>query len=104
MKHKVYYAPEAQNDLGEIQEYIESELCDPEAAIGVIFRILDEADKLKDFPDMGIPLSRTIQIETDYRYLISGNYMIFYRHLGDAVYVDRVLYGRRNYLRVLFGE
>ena len=30
--------------------------------------------------------------------------MTFYRVCGSDVYVDRVLYGRRDYLRLLFGE
>ena len=27
-----------------------------------------------------------------------------YRHIDTAVYVDRVLYGRRDYLRILFDD
>lgn len=29
---------------------------------------------------------------------------IFYRSIGQDVYIDRVLYGRRDYLRILFSD
>ena len=43
-------------------------------------------------------------VESDYRFLVSGNYLAFYRAYGNTVYVDRILYGRRDYLRILFGD
>lgn len=43
-------------------------------------------------------------IESDYRFLVSGNYLIFYRACGTEVYIDRVLYGRQDYLRILFDD
>ena len=30
--------------------------------------------------------------------------MVFYRANGNDIYIDRVLYGRRDYLRVLFDK
>ena len=101
---KIYYSPEAVNDLDEIYEYIQTELCNPPAALNVVNNILDIIDQLKDFPDMGARLSDAIDVETEYRFVISGNYMAFYRHIDTTVYVDRVLYGRRDYLRILFDD
>ena len=43
-------------------------------------------------------------IESDYRFIVSGNYISFYRAYGKEVYVDRILYARRNYMRILFGD
>lgn len=48
------------------------------------------------------PLSSMEDVDGEYRFLVSGNYMVFYRANGNDIYVDRVLYGRRDYLRVLF--
>ena len=42
--------------------------------------------------------------EDDYRFLVTGSYITLYRVSGDDVYVDRVLYGRRDYLSLLFGS
>jgi len=41
---------------------------------------------------------------TDYRFLVCGNYLAFYRYKDATVYVDRILYGRRDYLKILFPE
>jgi toxin ParE1/3/4 len=36
-----------------------------------------------------------------YRYLVVGNYLIFYRVKSNVVYVYRVLHGARNYIEIL---
>ena len=104
MKNKIYYSPEAKRDLDDIWEYVESELSNPAAARKVINRIMDDVDQLGLFPSLGAKLSSITDAETDYRYIVSGNYMTFYRISQNDIYVDRILYGRRDYLRVLFGE
>lgn len=104
MKNNIYYSPEAQNDLDEIWEYISVELCNPQAAENTISKIMDTVDGLKDFSEIGALLSSITEVESDYRFLISGNYMIFYRVIEKDVYIDRVLYGRRDYLRILFSD
>ena len=38
-----------------------------------------------------------------YGCLGTGGYIAFYRVADGGVYVDRVLYGRRDYLALLFG-
>ena len=104
MKNNIYYSPEAQNDLDEIWEYISVELCNPQAAENTVNKIMDTVDELKDFSEIGALLSSVTEVESDYRFLISGNYMIFYRVIDKEVYIDRVLYGRRDYLRILFPD
>ncbi|MCI8599329.1 MAG: type II toxin-antitoxin system RelE/ParE family toxin [Lachnospiraceae bacterium] len=104
MKNNIYYSPEAQNDLDEIWEYISAELCNPQAAENTITKIMDTVDELKDFSEIGALLSSVTEVESDYRFLLSGNYMIFYRVIEKNVYIDRVLYGRRDYLRTLFPD
>ncbi len=67
----------------------------------MINRIMDAVDPLKNFAEMGTPLSSIADVGTDYRFLVSGNYMVFYRVQGSDVYIDRVLYGRSDYMSVL---
>ena len=38
------------------------------------------------------------------RFLVCDSYMIFYHSEKQEVTIDRVLYGRRDYLRVLFDK
>lgn len=104
MKNKIHYSPESRRDLDDIWDYIVSELQNCSAAERVINRIIDAVDPLKNFAEMGTPLSSIAEIGTDYRFLVSGNYMVFYRVQGNDVYIDRVLYGRSDYMSVLFKD
>ena len=104
MKKKIHYSPESRRDLDDIWDYIVSELQNRSAAEHVINRIIDAVDPLKNFAEMGTPLSSIADIGTDYRFLVSGNYMVFYRVQGNDIYIDRVLYGRSDYMSVLFKD
>ena len=104
MKNNIHYSPEAQNDFDEIWEYISFELCNPQAAENTVNKIMDAVDELECFSEIGTLLSSATDVESDYHFLTSGNYMVFYRVNGQDVYIDRVLYGRRDYLRILFPD
>lgn len=65
---------------------------------------MDEVDQLAGFSEIGAPLSSVADVVSAYRFLISGSYMIFYRVNDYGVYVDRVLYGRRDYMNILFKD
>ena len=104
MKNKIHYSPESRRDLDDIWDYIVSELQNRSAAERVIDCIIDAVDPLKNFAEMGTPLSSIADIGTDYRFLVSGNYMVFYRVQGNDIYIDRVLYGRSDYMSVLFKD
>lgn len=65
---------------------------------------MDIVDEMENFSEIGALLSSVTDIESDYRFLTSGNYMVFYRVNGQDVYIDRVLYSRRDYLRILFPD
>lgn len=103
MKFKVKFSPEAMSDLDEIWEYISAVLKDPVAADRTVNGILDKTDLLAEQPMIGAPLYFENSLNSGYRYLIYKNYMAFYRLSSDAVYVDRVIYGKRDYMRLLFG-
>ena len=102
MKNNIFYSASARRDLDEIWEYIASELKSSSAAENTINKIMNEVDQLQDFAEVGTMLSSLIDIESNYRFLVSGNYLIFYRVNNNDVYVDRILYGRRDYIKVLF--
>lgn len=104
MKNKIHYSPESRRDLDDIWDYIVLELQNRSAAERVIDRIMDAVDQLKNFEEMGTPLSSIADVGTGYRFLVSGNYMVFYRVQGNDVYIDRVLYGRSDYMSVLFKD
>ncbi|NLT13295.1 MAG: type II toxin-antitoxin system RelE/ParE family toxin [Clostridiales bacterium] len=102
--NKLYYSHEAISDLDEIWAYIYAELKNPSAAQNTVNRILDSIEMLESFQEMGPLLSSLSKLETDYRFLVCGDYLAFYRVKEEGVYIDRVLNGRRDYLRILFGD
>lgn len=92
----------ARQDLKEIHQYISSSLRNPTAAKNVVQKIISQIRSLTDFPDMGTILF-VEESPIPYRYLVGGNYMSFYHIQKDSVIVDRILYGRRDYLQILLG-
>lgn len=104
MKYKIHYTKESRRDLDEIWDYISSELQNTSSAERTVNRIMDDVDRLADFAEIGAPLSSIADVDSDYRFLVTGSYLTFYRVYGSDIYVDRVLYGRRDYLRILFDK
>ncbi len=100
MEHKINYTAEARRDLDEIWNYITSELQNGSATEGTVNKIMDAVDQLEAFAELGPSLSSIIDIKSDYRYLVTGNYLTFYRILGPEIRIDRILYGRRNYVDI----
>ena len=99
---KTNYSDEALQDLERIGDYISETLKSPIAALNTVNKIQDGIDNLEGFPFIGASLSFLFDIETDYRYLVCGSYLSFYRVEDDVVYIDRILNGRQDYLSILF--
>ena len=67
-------------------------------------KIMDRVDQLEDFAESGMLLSSISEVIGEERFLVCENYLIFYHTGKSVVTVDRVLYGRRDYLSVLFDK
>ena len=93
-------SPLAKADMREIGDHISRELRNPGAALRMLGRFQKAMFPLRDFPEIGAPLLVSGKQSVPYRYLVCGHYLIF----SDRVLVDRVLYGRRNYTALLFGD
>ena len=102
--NKIYLSHKAQSDLEEIKRYISKELENPSAGINTVKRITQTIRILQTYAEAAALLSSIADTDDTYRFLVSGNYFIFYRVNEHDIYVDRILYGRRDYLRILFGN
>ena len=102
--NNLHLSDEAQADLAGIKSYIAKNLENPSAAISTVRNITKDLRRLREHSLIGASLSSIADVESDYRFLVTGSYLTFYRVLDNDVYVDRVLYGRRDYLRILYGD
>lgn len=101
---EIKFSPEAVGDLQQIKAYISEDLCNEQAAINTLSNIMKHIRIIAQFPESGAPLSSIVDFETDYRFLVCGNYTAFYRVEAQTIYIVRILYGRRNFMQILFGE
>lgn len=102
MIKEIEYSPEALEDLQGIVGYISVNLYNEQAAKRIVKEIVDMIDTLIDMPEIGAPLSSRIDTEKDYRYLVCGNYNIFYRAEEQSIKIIRVLNARRDFKKLLF--
>ena len=102
--NQVVYSPTALTDLDEVFSYISDMLANHIAAESTVNGILDTADMHKDHSEIGMPLYFSDDIFSGYRYLVYKNYLVFYRSSNDIAYIDRVLYGKRNYISLFIKD
>ncbi len=100
MKCRIRYSEAAVRDL----ERVHSEVYDASKsnyiAAEYINDMLDKVELKADFPKSGSPLYYGNDF-TGYYFVVFKAYMIFYRIDGDVLLVDRILYGKSDYMRSL---
>ena len=101
MHEQLLYSPQAQLDLDEICDYFSNELNDPDKGHGIVGDILAAVEQILGralrYPPVG-PLPFTADA---YRFATVGNYLVFFRVVDATVYVDRILYKRRDITSLL---
>jgi plasmid stabilization system protein ParE len=65
-------------------------------------KILDDIDRLSITPYLGKACEEPILAADNFRRLVSGNYLCFYRIIGKKVYIYHIVNGKRDYPK-LFG-
>lgn len=97
--YKVKIYPTAQQDLLEIIEYLNT--LSPEAALRYYDLLTEQIASLSRMPER-CPKPKDLALAAKgYRYLIVGNYLVFYIVSDDTVQIRRILYGRRDYRLLL---
>ena len=102
--HEIYISPEAKNDLLEIKEYISINLSNHQASVKLISNIMEKIKALAEYPKIGAPLSSVVDIKTNYRFLVCNNYLVFYKLEDKTIFILRIIYSKRDYLLILFGD
>ncbi len=99
----ILVSPAAHKDLDDIRNYISVKLCNPTAAERVITNIISAVKTLQEQPFIGAQLNSKIEFDTPLRYLVNCNYLVFYSVGNDKVEIVRIIYGRRDYAKIIFG-
>lgn len=101
---ELVWSADAADDLDAAVEYISNDLGSPMAAERLFESIIEKARLFADFPGAATVLHTQSGIDTGYRYMVSGNWMAFFSLEAERALVVRVLYGKSDYMKTLFGE
>jgi plasmid stabilization system protein ParE len=98
-RYTVKFTPKARLDLENIYGYVGGDLQNPSAASGLADKFEKAFDRISMFP-LSCPIGRT---EPDYRKLVMGNYIAFYKVLDEqqTLVIYRVFYGMMDYDKYL---
>lgn len=99
---KLEYAPEAIADIQETRRYIATVLKNRSAAGRIVKMISDNCKQLKTHPQLGMSVAARTGLQSDLRFLICENWLVFYQVNDDLVQIVRVIDARTDYVRVLF--
>ena len=92
--------PPAQYELEEIA-LLHKTLSGPESARKITDEMFSAMERLTRFP-LSAPLIRDVELRRlGYRYAVVKNYLMFYRLIGDTVYVYHIVHGRTDYPTLL---
>lgn len=102
-QYRVDVSEPAENDLKDIIRYIESQLSAPVSALNMMELLEEAMAGLSDMPQRYPFVSDERLCQMGYRKLTVKNYIVFFSvdEKNKVVDVERILYGRRNWLRIL---
>lgn len=86
---KLRINPLVADDLRSIKEYIAED--NEEMAVKTIQEIYAQIENVQRFPFVGANLSKRVSFRTDYKYVISGNYVVLYKIGDEYVEIYRVI-------------
>ena len=90
---KVIWSPRALADLEALAAYIDRDSADQASLF--VARIVEAAEGLGRFPELGHPAPE--MRDPSWRHIIVGSYRVIYRVSGDAVRVNAVVHGARQW-------
>ena len=74
--NNLHLSDEAQADLAGIKSYIAKNLENPSAAISTVRNITKDLRRLREHSLIGASLSSIADVESDYRFLVTGSYLM----------------------------
>ena len=101
-----YYSHKFEDSTTEelVELYMHLSLVGAKSAEKITTQILDALECLKASPYMGRTCEERILAADEYRKLIVGKYLCFYRVIADTVYVYHIVNGKRDYPKIFEEE
>ena len=100
MSYQVEYSKAAIRDLERVWAEVFKASKDIEITERYIEELLDKVEKKSDYPKSGAPLYYENTF-TGYYFIVFKAYLAFYRLEKETMLVDRVLFGKSDYMRIL---
>lgn len=99
--YNIRYSKESKQDLVDIKKYIKYNLQEPNIADKLITKIRKEINKLLDDPEIYQTIDDDFIKRLEIRKILVDNYIVFYRIKNATVEIVRIMYGRRNWIKLL---
>ena len=98
-QYEIRIFPTAKQDLLDVIDYLNT--LSRDSALKCYDRLVSEIASLSTMPER-CPRPRDLALAAKgYRYLVVGNYLVFYVVAGNTVHIRRILYARRDYKKLL---
>ena len=101
MSARIDYAPLAIRDLDRVYAEVLEASGSEETAGQYVIDLMDKIADKREFPKSGAPLYYEGGF-TGYDFVVFKAYMAFYRVQEDRIFVDRIVFGRSDYMRAIF--
>ena len=99
--YNIRYSKESKQDLVDIKKYIKYNLQESNIADKLITKIRKEINKLLDDPEIYQTIDDDFIKRLEIRKILVDNYIVFYRIKNATVEIVRIMYGRRNWIKLL---
>ena len=100
MKYKVQYSKSAIRDLDRVRAEVFEASKSYDITKKYIDDLMNKVEAKADYPKSGSPLYYQDSF-TGYYFVVFKAYLAFYRLEDDVMLIDRVLFGRSDYMRYL---
>lgn len=101
MSYRIEYSPIAIRDLDRVWAEVFEASQEAEVAAKYVDGLMDCVSEKREFPKSAAPLYYEGSF-TGYYFVVFKAYMVFYRIREDRLLVDRIVFGRSDYMRTLF--
>lgn len=101
MSYRIEYAPITVRDLDRVYAEVYEASREEETAVQYTIGLMDRIAEKREFPKSGLPLYYEGSF-TGYYFVVFKAYMAFYREREDRILVDRIVYGKSDYMRTIF--